>query len=161
MREAERRLEQVLGTRVRIKDRKGLTVITTSLPIASELQYCQSIETLLLGGFLRHGAPDLAGSLTESNLENLRADIAFIGADGIDSQGNVYNRSMPVGRMLAKMAASADKVFVVADHSKLGRTALMRYGNIARWSGLITDRNAENGALSALRRAGAHVIRAT
>ena len=116
-----------------------LTVITTSLPIASELYGCYGIDLILLGGALRNDSPDLAGPITEANLEALHARIAFIGADGIDKEGRVYNESPALGRMLEKMAASADRVYVVADHSKIGRTALMRFGDIRKWEGLITD----------------------
>ncbi len=141
----------------RLRARRGLTVITTSLPIASELQYCDQVQVLLLGGWLRRGAPDLEGALTEANLENLRADVAFIGADGVDARGNVYNVSPGVARMLAKMAAAAARVFVVADSTKLGRTALMRIGNLAKWDGLITDRGLDRAIGAALRRAAVRV----
>lgn len=143
-----------------LKARKDLQVITTSLPIASELQFCENLQVLLLGGFLRRGAPDLAGALTEANLDNLRSDVAFIGADAVDRKGNIYNASIDVGRMLTRMAASAGRVYVVADSSKLGRTALMKFGQVARWNGLITDNKAEQSIVLALKRAGVHVIRA-
>lgn len=145
----------------RLKDRKDLTIITTSLPIASEMQFCEHIQVLLLGGALRRGAPDLEGPLTEANLETLHADVAFIGADGIDRRGNIFNDSPAVGRMLGKMAASADRVFVVADSSKVGRAALMRFGNIADWDGLITDRHLNRSLTGSLKRAGVRIISAT
>jgi len=122
-----------------LRDDRRLTVITTSLPIASELQYASSIELVLLGGTLRREAPDLIGPLTETNLEALRADIAFVGADAVGPDGAVYNRSLAVARMLGRLTAAARRVYVVADHTKLGQTALARFGNVARWDGLITD----------------------
>jgi DeoR/GlpR family transcriptional regulator of sugar metabolism len=142
----------------RLTGRKGLTVITTSLPIASKLQFCEQVQVLLLGGLVQRGAPDLAGALTESNLESLHADIAFIGADGIDAKGNVYNNSLAVGRMLGKMAASADRVYAVADSSKIGRTALRRFGNVAEWNGLITDSGLSKTLSAALKRTGVRII---
>ncbi len=142
----------------RLKERQKLTVITTSLPIASELQFCDNIQVLLLGGLLRHDAPDLTGPLTEANLESLRADVAFIGGDAIDLEGNIYNNAPAVGRMLTKMAGSAQRVYVVADSSKIGRTALMRFGRIGSWDGLITDRELKPTMARALRRARVHLI---
>jgi DeoR/GlpR family transcriptional regulator of sugar metabolism len=141
-----------------LRSKKDLTVITTSLPIASELQYQTNIRVLLLGGYLRSDTPDLEGALTESNLEQLRADIAFLGADGIDRKGHAYNASLSVGRMLTKMATSSAEVYVVADSGKLGHTALTRYGNIAQWKGLITSRSADKDLLAALRRNGVTIL---
>jgi len=143
-----------------LRARTGLTVITTSLPIASELQFSSSIEIVLLGGILRSDAPDLVGALTESNLETLHADIAFIGADGIDAQGNIYNDSIAVGRMLSKMAASASRVFAVADGSKIGKQSLMRFGNVSKWDALITDTSADPKVLKSLESQGTRVLRA-
>jgi DeoR family transcriptional regulator, fructose operon transcriptional repressor len=140
--------------------KQNLTVITTSLPMASLLQYDQQIAVLLLGGYVRAGSPDLAGALTEANLETLHADVAFIGADGVDARGAVYNQSPEVARMLTKMAAAASRVYVVADHSKLGKTALWRFGHLKDWTGLVTDAEADRALIARLKRSGIHVIKA-
>jgi len=143
-----------------LRDKRRLTVITTSLPIASELQYCATIELVLLGGMLRRESPDLIGPMTETNLETLRADIAFVGADAVGPDGAVYNRSLAVARMLGRMTAAARQVYVVADHTKLGQTALARFGHVTRWNGLITD--LAPAALGAsLRRAGVNLLAAS
>jgi len=142
-----------------LQAKKGLTVVTTSLPIAAQLQYCPEITVLLLGGYVQTASPDLAGALTESNLESLHADVAFIGAHGIDRRGVVYQESPEVARLLTKMAAAVERVFVVADHSKLGRKALARCGRLQDWAGLITDSGADGQLVSALKRAGARVTR--
>jgi DeoR/GlpR family transcriptional regulator of sugar metabolism len=143
----------------RLRERLGLTIITSSLPIAAQLQYDQQIEVLLLGGRLRASSPDLAGAITEANLDTLRADVAFLGADAIDRQGAVYQQSPEVARMLTKMAASAGRVYVIADGSKLGKTALWRFGRLTDWAALITDASADRSLLTSLTKAGVRVIR--
>jgi DeoR/GlpR family transcriptional regulator of sugar metabolism len=142
----------------RLSDRKGITVITTSLPIAAALQWTSGVEMLLLGGVVRRDSPDLAGAMTEANLDSLRADIAIVGADGIDLEGNVYNASIPVGQMLSKMVARATTIYVVADSSKIGRTQLRQFGNATQWKGLITDNRVDQRHVDALKRAGVDVI---
>jgi DeoR/GlpR family transcriptional regulator of sugar metabolism len=144
----------------RLRGKQNLTVITTSLPIAAQLQFDAQIAVLLLGGYLRASSPDLSGALTEANLETLRADAAFLGADGIDAQGNVYQDSPELARMLATMASSAKSVYVVADHSKLGRTALCRFGRLRDWTALVTDAAADYGQLAAMKKSGIRVIKA-
>lgn len=141
-----------------LRTRRRITAITTSLPIAAVLQDAPGVETLLLGGYVRRDTPDLGGALTESNLENLKADVAFIGADGIDLVGNVSNASMSIARMLTKMAASAKRVYVVADSEKIGKTALVTFGKASKWAGLITDAGVSRAALRSLRNAKVNVI---
>jgi len=121
----------------------GLTVVTTSLPAAAELQHEPEVDVLLPGGYVRPGSPDLTGSLTEANLGLLRAEVAFLGADAIDGEGNVYTNPPDNTAMLLRMAASAERVFVAADHSKLGKSALRCFGQLRQWAGLITDQGCD------------------
>lgn len=141
-----------------LRGRRRLTLITTSLPIASTLQSAPGVEVLLLGGYLRRNSPDLIGALTELNLENLRADLAFIGADGVDDRGGLYNESLEVGRMLQRMVAGAAAVWAVADSSKIGRTGLMRFGAAADLKGLITDNGISAVQATSLRKAGVNLV---
>lgn len=86
--------------------------------------------------------------------------MVFLGADAIDRQGAVYQQSPEVARMVAKMAASASRVYVVADGSKLGNTALWRFGRLPDWAALITDASADRSLLASLKKAGVRVIKA-
>ena len=54
---------------------------------------------------------------------------------------------------MAKMAASAGRVFVVADSSKLDKTALCRFGRLQDWSALVTDAAADRSFLRTLAKA--------
>ncbi len=136
----------------------NLTVVTTSLPIASELFGREGIEVILLGGALRNDSPDLCGALTDNNLDLIRADVAFIGADAVDHDGRLYNRSPDIGRMLQRMARSAERVYAVADHTKIGRHELMRFADLRDWFGLITDDGLDKVVGRRLTKAGARVI---
>ena len=140
-----------------LRGRAGLTVITTSLPAAAELQHEPGIDVLLTGGYIRSASPDLTGSLAEANLELLRAEIAFLGADAVDNQGNVFTNPPDNSAVLLKMIASAQLVYVVADHTKLGNTALRRFGELVKWAGLITDEAADPEFVDQLRDLGINV----
>ena len=135
-----------------------LTVITTSLPIASALQFSQGVDLILLGGLLRRQSPDMSGPLTESNLESLHAEVAFIGADAVDQQGRAYNESLPVARMLEKMIAAADRFYILADSSKLGKKSLASFGNKRQPAGLITDSGLSDALRHSLKKAGVNLI---
>jgi DeoR/GlpR family transcriptional regulator of sugar metabolism len=147
-----------LALALELRLRHRLTLITTSLAIASALQQSAGVQVLLLGGFVRRDSPDLVGIITESNLDQLKADWAFVGADGIDLQGNIYNASIEVCRMLPRMVDSAGAAYVVADSSKIGRPALMRFGHIAACQGLITDAGISPKHLQSLQRSKVNVI---
>ena len=143
-----------------LRCKHGVTVITTSLPVASELQHSDSIMVLLLGGRVRRESPDLSGALTLRSLEVLHVDVAFFGTDAIDLQGTCYQGSIEVAHLQGAMAALADAVYVVADSSKLDSTATARVGSLAAWDGLITDRDLGAAAQRKLKAAGVNVIKA-
>jgi len=122
---------------------RKVKVITTSLAIVSQLQFAPDIELILLGGFLRGGSPDLHGPLTEQNIEKFTADIAFIGADAIDENGNTYTDDLRVVNIDQKMAGRAKKVIVAADSQKLGQTAMCKIFSRDDYSLIISDVDAD------------------
>ena len=123
----------------RMMGRRDVTVITTSLAIVSALQFAPGVRIVLLGGFLRGGSPDLHGPLTEQNVEMFRADLAFMGADAVDEDGNTYADDLQVVNLDRKMATNAAQVIVVADSSKFGRTGMCRIFNSEDYDLIISD----------------------
>lgn len=124
-----------------LRDFSGLTVLTPSLAVASELQFSEGIQTILLGGEIRKGSPDLTGLVAETVLDMFSADIAFQGADGIDNDGGVYTADMRISKVDQKIRQRATKTYCLADSSKVGRPALVRHGYIHEMEGFITDAN--------------------
>lgn len=122
-----------------LRDLSGLTVITPSLAVASELQFSEGIQTVLLGGLIRKGSPDLTGMVTETVLDMFAADIAFQGADGIGLDGSLYNSDMLVSKVDQKIRSRAERTYVLADSSKIGKTALACHGSLLQVEALITD----------------------
>jgi DeoR family transcriptional regulator of aga operon len=118
---------------------QNVTVITTSLAIVSALQFAAGVRTVLLGGFLRGGSPDLHGPLAEQNADMFRADVAFLGTDAVDPDGNTYADDLRVVGLDRKMAANATRVIVVADSSKFGRRGMCRVLGPQEYDSIISD----------------------
>jgi DeoR/GlpR family transcriptional regulator of sugar metabolism len=123
-----------------LRDFKDLTIITPSLAVASVLQFSPGIQTVLLGGIIRKGSPDLTGLVTESNLDMFAVDIAFQGADGIGADGTLYSNDMRIVKVDQKIRKRAAKSYILADSYKLGRTALATNGQVSEIDALITDK---------------------
>ena len=141
-----------------LKDGERLTVITPSLAVASELQHAPKVEVILLGGVMREGNPDLTGPLTEQCLEVLAADLAFQGADGIGFDGAIYNSDLRLARVDQLMRSVARRCCLLADHSKIGRTALARNGSLADVDVFITDKAAPAAALKRFAKLGPEIV---
>lgn len=144
-----------------LKDGKDLTVITPSLAVASELQHAAGVEVILLGGVIRRGSPDLTGPVTENCLELFSADFAFQGADGIGNDGAIYNSDLRLARVDKLMRRVARRSCLLADHTKIGTTALARNGTLADVDIFITDTGAPAAVLKRLARLGPKIVTAS
>ena len=141
-----------------LKDMEQLTVLTPSLAVASQLQFSEGIQTILLGGEIRRGSPDLTGLVTETVLDMFTADIAFQGADAIGTDGAMYTADMRISRVDQKIRKQAEHTYVLADSSKLGQTALVRHGFISEVKALITDDGIDRKIKTQLEKRGANII---
>ncbi len=119
----------------------GVTVLTSSLAIASVLYTQESIQLVLLGGTVRKGSPDLTGWLTEANLEQFHVDLAIVGADGVTRQG-AYTRAVDQTRVCKALMAGAEKTVLAVDHSKLGTASFARVAPLHAFDSIISDQGA-------------------
>jgi DeoR/GlpR family transcriptional regulator of sugar metabolism len=141
-----------------LRNGEGLTVITPSLAVASELQHAAGVEVVLLGGVIRRGSPDLTGPVTEHCLELFAADIAFQGSDAIGCDGSIYNSDLRLARVDKLMRRVAKRCCLLADHTKVGQTALARNGTMADVDLFITDPGVPAEALARFKQLGAEII---
>ena len=81
----------------------------------------------------------------------MQADILFIGVDGISVQAGLTIPDVIEADTDRAMMASARKTVVVADHSKLGRNALITIAALDKVDLLITGSEAEENRLRELR----------
>lgn len=143
-----------------LRDGENLTVITPSLAAASELQHAPGVEVVLLGGVLRRGSPDLTGPVTEHCLDLFAADLAFQGADGVGLDGRIYNSDPRLARVDRLMRRLAARSVLLADHTKLGVTALACSGTLAEVDTLITSEGVPADTLRRLARLKTRVVTA-
>jgi len=141
-----------------LKGIENLTVITPSLAVASVLQFSTGVQTVLLGGIIRKGSPDLTGVVTEKVLDMFMVDIAFQGADGIGLNGELFNSDMRIAKVDQKMRRRAQQTYVLCDSSKIGRIDFASNGSLAEVDALITDNKINQEQLSALKKTGTKVI---
>lgn len=141
-----------------MKNCHDITVITPSLAAASVLQFYPDVETIILGGTMRRGNPDLTGVVTETALDMFAVDIAFLGADGIGLDGTLYTEDIRIARVDEKIRQISERQYVLSDSSKIGTTALSTNGSVYEIDALITDSNIEDEHRKAFEEMGATVI---
>jgi len=140
-----------------LPDSPDITVVTTSLPIVSAL-FHKRVRVTLPGGDVRRRTPDIYGPLTESNLEDIHVDRAFLGADGLDVEAGLSTTDMSIARISRLMLQAARQAVVVLDSSKIGRICFARYAALSEIDLLVTDEGLSRKDRRAVERAGVKVM---
>ncbi|OEU99529.1 MULTISPECIES: DeoR/GlpR family DNA-binding transcription regulator [Streptomyces] len=116
-----------------------LTIVTNALNIAYELAVRPQIKTVLTGGVAHSRTFELTGPYSELVLDELRVDIAFIGANGMDPAEGATVHDESEGRINGLMARRAERAVVVTDSSKVGVRCFARIGGPGLFHTFLTD----------------------
>lgn len=127
-----------------------LTIITNSLTIANLLANSNN-EVYIIGGRVRSSSKAAVGGWTDQILENIHADVAFLGSDGFSGLPGPSAVSYSEADFKKKVIKAASKVYTVADSSKFDNTGLFAYTNWNEISGLITDSNAPESKIEEIK----------
>lgn len=122
--------------------RENLQIVTNNLSASAVLMRAPGIALTMLGGTVRQLSMGTVGPLAEMVLSRLTVDKVFLGADGLASGRGLCEASQEQAALKAKMIAQAEKVYVLADASKLGYTGKQAWTPLERPWCLITDSGA-------------------
>lgn len=117
---------------------ENITVLTNDIMIAAILMD-SSVTVILLGGELQKSTGAILGSLAESQLQQFRVDIAFIGAHAIDLEAGITVPSLEKAMLKRKMMHIAQKNILVADSSKFDKKSFMEVCMLSDVDKIITN----------------------
>jgi DeoR/GlpR family transcriptional regulator of sugar metabolism len=139
---------------------RELTVITSSLAVLEELEPCDGIELIALGGLVRRNYRSLVGVLAEDMLRQLTADISFLGASGIRPDLSIMDTTMVEVPIKRGMIAAADRIVLLTDAAKFSMAGTVRVCGADELHALVTDAPGDDPAVRRLARAGVEVVHA-
>ena len=100
---------------------KRVTVYTNNGLVVGR-SYPENIDVRIFGGMLRVDHI-LTGDLTLRNLMDIQADKAFVGCIGISPGGEILCGIPSELSINETMISHADKYYILADHTKVGRSS--------------------------------------
>ncbi len=107
---------------------KKVKVITNSLPVLQALSGSKC-EVNLIGGTYDSERQALHGKMAEWHIQQYHAHRAFIGADAIDENKQLWANSEKEAEISGTMLQNADQTYVLADSSKFGKRGYLRFGD--------------------------------
>lgn len=117
----------------------NLTVITNSLPIATMLCRAPGVQVIMLGGQIDANDEAAFGVETIAALAHFRVDLVFLGVGGISQEGEFTDYSRLAAETRHTMMKAGQKVYILADHSKFGRSTPVLIPSVPHIAGLIVD----------------------
>ncbi|MGB0101589.1 MAG: DeoR/GlpR family DNA-binding transcription regulator, partial [Nocardioides sp.] len=135
-----------------------LTVVTHAVSIAARLAGQPQIDLHLLPGRVRTTTQAAVGADTISGLNRLRVDVAFIGTNGLTVDHGLSTPDHDEAAVKRGMIGVARRVVCLADSSKIGAEAAVRFATLAQVDVLVTDDGIEATERKELEGAGPEVV---
>jgi DeoR family transcriptional regulator, fructose operon transcriptional repressor len=146
-----------------LKGKKDLTVVTNNLHIPGNIPADAVSQLHILGGQFRMVSfatlgpvelPDPQGGRTHA----FHADLAFIGVGGVSDEGGFTGGDLRESSVIGHMIERAERVVVLADSSKFGRTAFAHIGELSIADVLITETAPSANMRTALAESGVELL---
>jgi len=122
-----------------ILGRQNLTVITIALNIAWLLGAEPGINVIMTGGEFKPPTLSLTGDKAADFFKGLHADKLFLATAGISLKSGLTYPSLSDLVVKRAMIECADVVYLVADSTKIGKSAFASLGALSLVDYLITD----------------------
>lgn len=108
----------------KLVEKVPLQVITSALPVIEALGEASGIELIVCGGRFRLANLDFIDSPVD--FSSFHADLLVLGCDSMIPGRGVFSYDMQSAAISRQMAAGADRVIILGDHTKIGKGACHR-----------------------------------
>ena len=138
--------------------KRNLTICTNALAIAQLLCRVPGTRVHMLGGEIDATEEAAVGVDVIAALGRFRVDIAFIGVGGLSHSGEITDYVRAAAEQRSRMILSADRAYILIDHTKFGRLTPVRIPEAERAAALVLDREPPAMMAESLARRGLHII---
>jgi DeoR family fructose operon transcriptional repressor len=118
---------------------RDLAVFTSALTIALTLATRPRLTVHTLGGRVRSRTFAEVDNWAVRALSEIRVDVAFLGTNGLSVDRGLSTPDESEATVKRLMLKAARRRVLLADHSKVGRISLYKYGDLSEIDLLITD----------------------
>ncbi|MEX0685538.1 MAG: transcriptional repressor AgaR [Balneolales bacterium] len=118
---------------------RNLTILTSGINVAMELQRLVDVELIMLGGMVRSTSACVVGPYAEQMVQEHSCRKYFLGVDGFDLERGLSTTNTLEAHLNRVMIDASQETIVVTDSSKFGRRGLSRICGIEGIHKIITD----------------------
>lgn len=129
-----------------ICDIPSIAIITNDIEIARFL-IDTNVRLILCGGTVQKSTGSMVGDFAIQMMQDIRTEIAFIGAASIDDDFNVLTPTSNKAVFKRTACKYSNRSYLAVDSTKFGKQALLKVNHLSDYEGVITDKvftNIEN-----------------
>lgn len=117
----------------------NLRVVTNNINVATILMERPDFKVILAGGEVRNVDGGVTGEATLDFISQFRLDFGVLGISGIDYDGSLLDFDYHEVRVKKAIIENSRQTLLGVDHSKFGRNAMVKLGNLSEIDVLVTD----------------------
>jgi len=136
------------------------TVVTHSPSVALELVGHAGVEVVLIGGRLFKHSVVAVGAAAMEAIARIRADTFFMGVTGVQADAGLTTADLEEAHIKRALMGAAAETVVLASSEKIGAASACVIQPLGASVTLLVAASAPPKLLTALRKTGAHVVRA-
>lgn len=123
-----------------IKEKRGITVITNSIKVATELAGCENIRVISTGGQLTSKNMSYVGRVAEEIIrKHYYANKFFFSCRGVTLHRGLMEANESEAEIKKAMMECSESAILLCDHKKLGRLGVNVVGGLKNIDYFITD----------------------
>lgn len=127
---------------------ENLMVVTNNMNVANILAVNPSCDVIVTGGQLRRADGGLVGNLAAETIRQFKFDLAVIGCSALDHDGDLLDFDIQEVTVSQTILRQSRTTFLVADQTKLKRSAPARIASLKDIDAVFTDAALPNGLMS-------------
>ncbi|MEA5013221.1 MAG: DeoR/GlpR family DNA-binding transcription regulator [Candidatus Limiplasma sp.] len=120
--------------------KQRLTLVSHSLVALNEGSRLKKVNLISLGGIYNASIGAFVGISTFDMIKTLSMNVAVMAATGVSIKHGLSNTTYFEAEVKRTVVSSAEKIILMADHTKFDRDALITYCPLERVSTVVTDR---------------------
>lgn len=138
---------------------RPLVVVTNTPAIAAALAPRPELTVLCVGGRIRATTLAAVDDWALRLLDEVHVDVALLGTNGLSRTAGLTTPDPSESAVKRRTLGIAERTLLLADHTKVGRADLCRYGALTDVDLLITDAAVDDAAAAEIVDAGLPVLR--
>ncbi len=137
----------------------ALTVVTNSLPVASELSGYPNVEIIMLGGGIFKPSQVTVGTEALERLNEIYSDLCLMGTCSLHHELGLTSTNKEEAQLKQKMVKSSRKVILMATNDKLNTASNFKVCDVEAIDYLIPEENAASDLLELYQKSGIKIIK--